>query len=170
MRIIVTGHSEHGKDEVCNLLSPKLKFGGSSTTAAEEAVYPFLRDRYGYKTVEECFQDRRNHKHEWYELIKDYNDPDRTRLGRAIFSNNDVYCGLRSIEEYKCLKAAGLVDFMIWVDAGDRKPPHGTDCISITAEDCDVVLDNNGTKEELPAQVLSTFITLLKLQIERNAT
>lgn len=165
MKLVVTGHSEHGKDEVCNILKPILPFKGSSEVACEVAVYSTLKPLYGYSSVQECFDDRRNHKSEWYELIKDYNKDDLSKLGRMILNDNDIYCGLRNIAEYNKLKSDGLVDFMIWVDASKRKPPQGSDSMSITKEHADVILDNNGTLADLPLQVTATFIKLLQMQL-----
>ena len=50
-----------------------MTFESSSQAAADIFLYDLLKDKYGYNTPEECFEDRMNHRAEWYEAICDYN-------------------------------------------------------------------------------------------------
>jgi dephospho-CoA kinase len=155
VKLIVTGLGEHGKDTVCELLAQKgFTFKSSSEIANEFAVFPFLKDKYGYKTVEECFADRRSHRKEWADLITEYNSKDKARLGNLIFKNYDIYCGLRNIDELKAIKLSGRLIVTVWVDAMFRKGrTEDLNSISITKHDCDYIIDNNGTEASLKFMV-----------------
>jgi hypothetical protein len=157
MKLIVTGHAAAGKDTLCEILEENtgLKFGSSSLIACEEVVLPVLGPKYGYTTVDECFNDRNNHRSEWYDLISEYNREDPTRLGKHILFQLglDVYCGLRNIREFQALVDNGFIQYTIWVDRSKVNPPEPNTSITVTSDDCDYVLDNNGAKLDLLLEV-----------------
>jgi len=159
MKLMVIGHARHGKDTVCDLLKEYygLSFTSSSMFACELFIYSLLRDTHGYSTIEECFNDRVNHRETWHQLIKEYQGDDKTMLTRAIFQKNDVYCGNRSREEVQAAREAGLFDYAIWVDASQRLPLEDASSISVTEADADFIIDNNGTEEELLRKVTETM-------------
>lgn len=152
-RIMVIGHGRHGKDTVCEILQTHyhLSFTSSSLIAAEHIIYPLVSDRYS--SIEECFNDRHNHRTLWYDLITDYTKEDKTRLGRVIYNNHDIYCGVRSASELWAINKANLYDLCIWVDAMERCEPEDTSSITVTKDMADVVIDNNGPLHELLSQV-----------------
>src|SRR5690554_5576742 len=159
MKIMVIGHARHGKDTVCELLKEHygLSFTSSSMFACELFIYNLLKDTHGYSTIEECFNDRVNHRPVWHQLIKEYQGDDKTLLTKAIFSKHDVYCGNRSREEVRAAVDAGLVDCVIWVDASKRLPPEGRNSMSLTKQDADYIIDNNGTEEELVKRIVDVM-------------
>src|SRR5690606_3625161 len=113
------GYKRHGKDTACEYLRDRygISFASSSETACNLFLFDQIKDQFGYKTKEECFEDRHNHRELWFNAIRDYNIPDMARLGRQIFAQNDVYCGIRNDEEFYALKERGLFDLAVWVDA-----------------------------------------------------
>jgi len=151
MKIIIVGHARHGKDTVAEIISERtgLKCASSSMIAAEHVVMPYLA-KHGvtYKSVEEAFEDRVKHRASWYNAITAFNTPDKTALANIIFKNNDIYIGLRNQKELWAIKAAGLVDYTIWVDALDRLPPELKDSMGIEPWEADFHIDNNGLLEE----------------------
>lgn len=163
-KLLVMGYARHGKDTVCELLRDRygLKFTSSSQFCAERVVFPFLerearhtamfqKPKYPiYSSVQECFEDRANHRALWYDLITAHNTPDKSRLGREIFEENDVYCGIRNAREFHALRNAGVFDWAIWVDASERGMPV-EDKSSCTVEPwmANFILDNNGTLGDL---------------------
>src|SRR5690606_30083610 len=96
-KLLVVGHMRHGKDTFAEILRDHygLKFESSSQAAADIFIYEALKDKYGYKTSEECFEDRVNHRQEWYEMICEYNIEDRARLAKGILERADCYVGMR---------------------------------------------------------------------------
>lgn len=169
-KIVVMGYARHGKDTVCELLRDKygLTFTSSSQFCAERVVFPAVQQMWAdyndeqkgrnlpppsvpnYKTADECFADRGNHRALWFDLITAHNTPDKARLGREIFEENHVYCGIRNAREFHGLKNAGVFDWAIWVDATERGMPI-EDKSSCTVEPwmADFILDNNGSVEDL---------------------
>lgn len=160
--IIVTGYARHGKDTVCELLKPYgYSFQSSSRILLNEVIYPALKDKYGYLDAEACFDDRGNHRAEWFQLLCDYNTPDKTKLARKIFESNNIYCGLRSKQELNAILAAKLASKVIWVDASKRLPPEPLDSITIVEDDCSIVICNNGTIVELEAKI-PTLVSIIE--------
>jgi hypothetical protein len=159
VKLMVCGHGRHGKDTLCEFLGTKgYTFNSSSWVAAEAFIFDELKDKYGYKSVQECWDDRINKRAEWYDMISTYNGTELTTLAKYIYANYDIYCGIRSPEEFLKAKAEGLFEISIWVDASDRLPAEGVDSNGVTRDMCDIVITNNGTLEEFMAK-LDTFYT-----------
>lgn len=155
MKLMIMGYGRHGKDTVCEILRDDhgMTFESSSYAAAEHAIYPVLRHLMGYKTIEECYNDRANHRALWYELIKAFNHQDPARLARLIYHNHDIYCGIRDIDEFRAIKRAKLFDFAVWVDACERMPVETTKSCTVHWCQADYILDNNGTEAELRVSI-----------------
>jgi len=155
MKLMIMGYGRHGKDTVCELLRDRhgFTFASSSYEAAEYAIYPVLRDLLGYKTLEECYNDRVNHRALWFELIKAFNHRDKARLSGLIFETYDIYAGIRNAEEFHAARRAGLFDYTVWVDASRRLPPETTSSCTVTPGMADYVLDNNGDLDWLQFKV-----------------
>jgi hypothetical protein len=162
-RIMIIGYGRHGKDTVADILQTHygLTFRGSSEFCAENVIFPVLKDRYGYKTVAECFEDRSNHRKEWYDLISEYCDMDPTRLSREIFDQSDIYCGLRNKREFHAARNAGIFDISIWVDRSDHLPPEDKSSNNLEQWMADFTIDNNGTLDDLIINVRSFMDNLL---------
>lgn len=150
MKLMILGHAGHGKDTAATMLAEltSLTFKSSSMHCLEKIVYPALKDKYEYKTKEQCFDDRINHRVEWFELIKAYNKDEPARLVNEIFKESDMYVGLRNKDE---LDAATYVPayIKIWIDASKRLPPEPDSSMTITKDDADIIIENNGTEQEL---------------------
>lgn len=156
-KLLVMGYGRHGKDTVCELLRDHLhfKFVSSSFFMAEKVVYPALAQKYGYATVEDCYEDRHKHRGEWFDLIAATNRDDAATLGKAIFKEYDIYCGLRNIVEYHAMLQQKVFDYSIWVDATDRGiPPESLNSCTVHEGIADIVIYNNHTKADLEAAVV----------------
>jgi len=167
VKLLIVGHGRHGKDTVSEILNKisGLRFESSSMHCAQEVLFPMLKDKYGYTTVSECFNDRHNHRAEWYDAISDYCKEDLTRIGREIFDYSDIYCGLRNKEEMMAMRKENVFDYAIWVDRSEHLPPEPVDSMNITEDMCDYSIDNNGTLEELEVLV---FKMLSDLELQTN--
>lgn len=155
MKIILVGHGRHGKDTVADILHRKygLSFRSSSEFCAKNVVFPALKDRYGYRSVEQCFNDRHNHRAEWYDLIAAYCREDAAKLGKEILEQSDIYCGLRNKREFHALRNGRHFNVSIWVDRSDHLPPEDGASNSIEPWMADYVIDNNGTLDQLEFEV-----------------
>lgn len=150
-KLLVIGHGRHGKDTVCEILRDKYgySFESSSKFCSKLFIYDMLKKKYNYNNEEECYNDRHNHRAEWYNAICDYNQPDAAKLGRAIFHEHDIYCGLRNKREYFAMRNTGVFDYAIWVDRSDYLPPESEESMSLKPWMADYHIDNNGTLNDL---------------------
>jgi hypothetical protein len=183
VKILLLGHGRHGKDTVAEILRDTrgYKFTSSSMFCAEKVMMPaferethaFLSTQFGridessrprealmYATVEDCFADRHNHRAFWFREIEAYNYPDRAKLAKDIYAENDIYVGIRSAKEFNAAKNAGVFDIAIWVDALDRLPPEDPSSISVQPWMADFTIDNNGSLEDLKFNVEQLMETI----------
>lgn len=149
-KLMVMGYGRHGKDTVCDILSDVygLSFKSSSYAAAA-ILYTKLKDEFGYTSVDECFNDRHNHRQRWFNEIAKFTEQDQTKLARLIFQNSAIYCGIRRLEEFEAVKKEKLFYASIWVDASDRVAPEGVESCTVTPSCADYTLSNNGTLVDL---------------------
>lgn len=156
IKILVLGNMRHGKDSFAEILNEEfgIRFQSSSQASADIFLYDALKDKYGYKTPEECFEDRVNHRPEWKQMICDYNKDDRAKLAKAILKDSDCYVGMRDKEEIDECMRQGLFDLIIWVDASERLPLEPASSFNIDKTCADIIIENNGTFEEFKDKVL----------------
>lgn len=162
MKIMVCGHGRHGKDTFCEILQEYGYAFNSSSAVAAEFIFEELKHKYGYKTIEECWNDRINHRKEWFDMICDYNIDDPTALTRKVFETSQVYSGIRNPVEFWKGKEDGVFDLSIWIDACERLSPESPDSNGIKKEMCDIVIYNNGTEEEFRERV-HKFLNLINI-------
>ena len=167
-KLLIIGHARHAKDSFAEILRDEfgLTFISSSQAAADIFIYDELKEKYGYTTSIECFEDRMNHRQEWYEMICDYNVDDKARLAKGILEMADCYVGMRDRGEIlECIKQ-GLFDLIIWVDASERLPQEPATSFNIDKSCADVIIENNGTFEEFKEKVIRLGKFLKKSQIK----
>jgi len=162
MAVAICGYGRHGKGTVASLLTGQsgLVCKESTSEGAARVVYEKLKDEYGYKSIEECWNDRHQHRAEWAETIWRYNEPYGLTLYVEMLHESDILEGVRKSAELQALKDVGLVDVVIWVDATKRLPPEDPASCQVTPDDADVVIDNNGPASLLPlavSQVISDY-------------
>jgi hypothetical protein len=166
-KFLIVGHGRHGKDTVSEYLRDNygFTFQSSSMFCAESVIYPVLKEQYGYSTVEECYNDRSEHRSEWYNLISDYCKDDLAKLGRNIFQVSDIYCGLRNKREFHSIVNSGIADIVIWVDRSDWLETEPRSSMSIEPWMADYIIDNNGTLEQLYRNIdeLFTYLGYVKV-------
>lgn len=151
-RLLVMGYGDHGKDTACKMLYALcgLTSMSSSLFSNEHIVYPVLKKRYGYESLEACYQDRHNHRAEWFELIKAYNTPDGIRLAKDLYRQFNIYNGVRNLGEFNAMKEAKLFYKSIWIDAIVRKGTvEDKKSCTVSPRDADIIIDNNGTEDDL---------------------
>lgn len=151
LKLLVIGHGRHGKDTVCEILRDRYgySFESSSRFCSRLFIYNNLKEKYSYDNEEQCYADRHNHRAEWYDAICNYNVPDASRLGREIFQEHDIYCGLRNKKEFHAMKNTGVFDYAVWVDRSDHLPEEAKTSMSLEQWMADFTIDNNGSLEEL---------------------
>jgi len=162
---MVLGYGRHGKDTVCEILRDRygLTFESSSHFVAERAVRPYLAARgVTYPDFDTMYADRVNRRADWFNAIAAYNAGDMARLGRELYEQYDIYCGIRNRPELQALKDEGTVEFTIWVDASRRHPPEPATSITVGPDQADYLIDNNGTLRDLVANVDAAYQAALE--------
>jgi hypothetical protein len=162
MKILILGDMRSGKDTLGELLNKYfgMTFKSSSEMAMEIFIFDEIADQFGYSTMEQCFEDRVNHRTLWYKMICGYNKNDRARLAKDILKGYDCYVGMRDLEEFNASKE--LFDVIIWVDASKRlETDENTNKITMSV--ADMIITNNGTFEEfdMKAKALGNMLFTL---------
>lgn len=166
MKIMLMGYAEHGKTSIADLIQNYgITFKDSSLVAAHKVVFPAIGKQMGYETPEECHADRRNHRALWYELIKAYNHQNKAALASDIFSECDMYVGIRNKDEFLAAKSQNLFDIAIWVDASKRLPIEDKSSCNVSPELADRILDNNGTLSETELKLHKLMQQILSLPL-----
>ncbi len=157
MKILILGYKRSGKDTLAELWNEKfgVKFESSSMAAARIFIYDELKEKYGYTSFEECYEDRMTKRKEWYNLICGYNENDPTRLARKILEDSDVYVGMRDKKEVVRARFEKTFDLIVWVDALNRVGAEDRESCTVTKEDADIILDNNGAEHVFKTKALA---------------
>lgn len=154
MKILILGHGEHGKDTAAEIITELtgLRFESSSLAASDLVVWPHMPQ---YGNAQECFEDRRNHREKWKQLITEYNTPDKSKLCRQILSRCDGYIGMRCQDEYKASR--DFFNFVFWVDASVRKGIDPTMKICFDYESM-IYIDNNDSLKILKIRIMQKLL------------
>jgi len=168
--LIICGHGRHGKDTLADLLSDNYGYvaKSSSLAACEIFMTELLNTKHGfdYRSDQECFDDRHNHRKLWYEEICEYNSEDPARMARGIYQTSNIYCGIRNDVEFYAAQKEGLFDLAIWVDASGRGvPEESKESNKITRAMCDITVNNNESELDLHSRLpdINEFLVLLSL-------
>lgn len=151
-KVMIIGHARHGKDTVAEIMRDVAgyKFTSSSMAVCEDYIYPMLSQFYS--NAKACYMDRVNNRDLWAALIRDYCTPDKARLGKLIFADNDIYVGCRDEQELAAVRIA-FNPVVIWVDATQRKPLEPNSSMKLRPDMASVFIGNNDTEERLQANV-----------------
>jgi hypothetical protein len=155
--ILIIGAGEHGKNSVCDYIKEKTGWSeGCSSYVSKVLIFEEMTKRgFHYPDSQTCWEDRRNHRALWKQLIREYNTPQLDRLIVQIFKDKEMYVGLRDKDEFLTGCVNGRFDIIVFVDAEERLGIADPDDCSIPKGVSDIIIDNNGTKEELLEQMES---------------
>lgn len=150
MKILILGYGRGGKDTLADCLYEEfnLSHTSSSMFACELFIFDILKGILNYRNIEECFNDRHNHRALWHELIKAYNYYFKANLAKEMLSEGyQMYVGMRCREELE--ESRHLFDLVIWVDGTGRTGyVEPIESCTVTPDMADIVISNNGTEEE----------------------
>lgn len=162
-KLLILGYARHGKDTVAEILRDThgFTFISSSMFCAEKVCRPWLAERgVHYDSVEQCFEDRVNHRADWHQAIAEFNSNDLTKLSQGILEVADIYVGMRSAKEYAVAKT--LYDDVWWVDAlGRGLPPEDKSSMDIEYDPREMrLIDNNGNLNDLRLNIVRALCEL----------
>lgn len=161
MKININGYAQHGKDTVGEIFADTTQsepYNVSHDIA--KAIHEEHETLGPYNDWLEAYEDRVNHRDEWFNFIREKRDENPIWLIDVALDKSGMYIGHRSLREFEYTKP--LVDATIWVDASRRGLPKEpvTSC-ELTPEDHDYVIDNGGYLWETRQQV-EAVVQLIK--------
>jgi hypothetical protein len=152
MKLFICGHARSGKDYAGEYLRKVLRisFDSSSYCAIKHFLYDKLKDEYGFTSVDDCFNRRHEEgmRKRLFDEICAFNNEDPTALSAVIFAENDAYVGIRNYVELEAAKKRWPDAFVIWIDASGRVPPESIESCTISKDQADIIIENDGTVEE----------------------
>jgi len=162
--ILIIGHARHGKDTAAEIIQELYGYTFESSSVAASRIFLFdvLKEKYGYGTFQECFEDRVNRRKEWHDAICEYNKNDKARLAKDILAGSDMYVGMRSNAEVEECLRQGVFDLVIGI-YDYRKPEEDKSSFDMNLwEKADIIIPNSQGLTELRARLkklCKTFIT-----------
>jgi hypothetical protein len=144
-RLVVIGHKSHGKGTFAAIAREEFGLTVQGTSLHTSLLmFNIMRDTHGYATVDECYQDRDNHRELWFDEIRRYCGNNPARVIETILSDNLICEGPRHRVEFEAAKQKhGLWDLVIFIDASKRLPLEPSSSMQLTREDADIVIENN---------------------------
>ncbi len=143
------GWGRAGKDTSAKIFCEHV--GGSYTGSASDAVAPIICHSIGV-SKEIAFAHRHEHRQYWFEWCNEFRRNDPSKIARMMLSKSDVVVGMRSKIELLAAKKEGVVSLAIWVE-NPRAERDFT--VEFSRSDCDIVLDNESSKEVLATRVVN---------------
>lgn len=148
--LIISDSCRAGKDTAAEFLRDNygMTFYSSSHFAAQKFIFEALKEKYNYKSIEECFEDRVNHRQEWYEMICEYNSEDPLRLAKEMLETSECYVGMRSLREQKAAWDTNTFDIILWIDASERLGEEASTSNTLDKRYSHIQIDNNTNLED----------------------
>lgn len=171
-KLLILGTMRSGKDTMAEILRDYygVTFAASSEFASKHFIFEALRGFMGYSSIEECFNDRSNHRDLWFQLISTYNKEDPAKLAKELLQTSDIYVGMRSKVELDTCDRENVFDLKIYVDARERldyTEPKSSN--QITPEDADLIIYNNGTEAEFVTEVQRFYEEYILLGLNKES-
>ncbi len=155
-RIAIVGRGRAGKDVSGAWFGANtpLRYVGSTSNV----VCPLIARELGI-SAEEAWLDRHNNRMFWYNWCNEYRKDDPAKIAKVCLENGDIVVGLRDWREIEAIKELHIVDLVIWIERNVPEDPTMT----YGPEYADIVINNNGTIEELYEKLwnLSRFAGLI---------
>jgi hypothetical protein len=147
MKLLILGAAQSGKDTIAEYLSEKYKMRYLSTSIyiAKHIIMPAFSGRYS--DFNACYSDRINNREGWASLINEYCKDDPSRIMKEVLLISDIYCGLRSSDQFSDSFDNELYDLSIWVE----RPGYteSSNSMTIKKEDADFIIMNDKNLSDL---------------------
>lgn len=151
MNVLVLGHKHHGKTTVAHMLQRyDLTFVDTSDLLIDLAIKLNLEEHKPEKYItgrDQVYRDKELYRDWLVHSLAVYNE--QNNFCEYVLNKCDIYCGMRSGEEYEANKH--LFDCIVWVEVPDGPVDHTMQIEFDPA--CMTKLHNNGTKLQLAKQV-----------------
>lgn len=125
MKILILGHKYHGKTTLANELA---YYGFSFTDTSDMLIKLALETNFDARPMSSVhslpgvYAHKDAHRAWLVDSLAKYNADDKTKFARRVLEASDVYCGMRSSEEF--VATAHLFDAILYVQ-DESKPAEG---------------------------------------------
>lgn len=146
-RILIAGPGESGKDTAARW------FGENTTLRYSHSTSWYLCKAYAASTdrrADVVYEDRRNRRQELYDFGCTLRADAPGHIIDMTLRDNEVICGVRETKEVVYAREKNIVDLVLWVKS-DRAADDPT--MEFGPDLCDVIVENNGTVDELAARL-----------------
>lgn len=143
------GFGRAGKDTAAQLFCRELGLSFNGSTS--RAVLPFVAHAAGVDE-ETCYLSRHEHRFFWFRFCNELRRGKPDMIARLQLADSDVLAGVRDAEEFRCLVPGGIVDLHVWIDRRGVEPDP---TVEFTRDECELVIDNNGTLGEFNAKIVA---------------
>lgn len=165
LKLNINGYAQHGKDTIADLFVER--HGFKKVSASMVYAEDIRNEQYlgPYATVEDCYEDRVNHRQAWYEFICKKLEENPHYYIDKILETGDIYVGQRNPIIFEKTKDA--FDYTIWVDASGRGMPKESynSCKMSPDTPHDFYIDN--TKQDWAIEQVDFIMALINNK--RNA-
>ena len=165
IKININGYARHGKDTVREMFQKHGLRGSNTSMMYAKHIQENGLIKY-YATPEECYEDRVNHRADWYNIIRSVDDD--SYWVKKCLEENDIYTGHRDRGEFE--RSKHLFDVTIWVDASRRglSKEDSSSC-NLDVQGHDFVIDNGLTLELTEIQVELILLFIKNRKVAENA-
>lgn len=142
--IAIIGYSGHGKDTLAKTIQKiyGLSWTSVSHFAVKSFIFTELKHKYNYLSEKECYDDRINHREEFYNLIRGYNNNDKSRIIKEISLQYDMVVGIRDMYELYDGIAQGVITRTIGVYCPQKLIDPFSEMSIDVFRDSDMVIGN----------------------------
>lgn len=151
MNVLVLGHKHHGKTTVARMLQRyELSFVDTSDLLIDLAIKLNIEEHRPEKYItgrDQVYRDKELYRDWLVHSLAVYNE--QNNFCEYVLDKCNIYCGMRSAEEYEANKHR--FDRIVWVEVPDGPVDHTMQIEFDPA--CMTKLYNNGTKIQLAKQV-----------------
>lgn len=162
IKLGICGKGRAGKDTAAEFLSTvtKLRYSAGTSFWYKDKVFSWFKEnRPGiYSDAMSCWEDRHSDRDLWARLIGEFNAEDPVSAYSECLLEQDFLVGMRWRSEFEEVKRAKIVDVWLWVE--NNRSSDKT--CQIRAEDCDLVVLNNGTLDEYLTKLSAIAVLLAR--------
>ena len=168
MKLNINGYARHGKDTVADIFCEEAGLKKISASHMYAELIMKDTDLGPYDSIEDCYQDRVNHRAAWYNYIRSKTKEEPTYFVDRCITEGDIYVGHRSRYEFKETKH--LFDATIWTDASARGlPKEPLDSCDLDYSGHDFVIDNGSSLAVTRNQIKMIIRLINNRKVAANA-
>ena len=155
MKILFVGRSECGKTLAGEYAATLLK---TKCTNISDLLVAEFAEKMGV-SPDVIMKNKEEYRKPLWELGRSYQESSPASLALKALEAGDVVTGVRNKDEFEACR--GLFDKVVWVSRFSAQAKIGD---VLTPEDADVILDNNGSKNDLYMAVMDLMgVTAVEL-------